>query len=282
MFKRELVFIAALALASLGLATSCNEHPRIAAPPTPPGTQWSFVALGDSKGSELFEHHVRNIENLEPTPDFMVHLGDTVAAPGNDLQWKDFERLIAPLKDEMKFYVAPGNHDITADEAKRRAFERRFDPGDQPFFAFDDHDMLGIVLSTEEPGCTDEICEPQLSWLKQQLDNADAPRIVVFMHRPMYPQGHYRGTGLKNADQLHQLFVGAGVGLVFAGHEHQFFCRERDGVAYIISGGGGAALDHENGGDFYHFDRVCVGPEVATLQVIGLQGEVLKSYEIPF
>jgi predicted phosphodiesterase len=87
---------------------------------------------------------------------------------------------------------------------------------------------------------------------------------------------------VKNAEELHQLFVQSNVDVVFTGHEHQFLFHQRDGIAYVISGGGGAPLYHEGGGDFYHFVRACCEPEQIELQVITLDRSIVARYHIPF
>ena len=74
--------------------------------------------------------------------------------------------------------------------------------------------------------------------------------------------GH-RGDSLDRyprfRDTLHQLFVQQNVTCVFEGHEHLYNRQERDGVVYVITGGGGAPLyANELKGGFYHYLRVDV------------------------
>jgi hypothetical protein len=61
------------------------------------------------------------------------------------------------------------------------------------------------------------------------------------MHRPLesWFQGDFNPD---DADVLHELFRQHGVRAVFAGHDHFFDERERDGVRYFTVGGGGGTL----------------------------------------
>src|SRR6202022_4635783 len=47
---------------------------------------------------------------------------------------------------------------------------------------------------------------------------------------------------IANASDLHQLFLQYPVKAIFAGHEHLFDHRTRDGIEYFVSGGAGAPL----------------------------------------
>ena len=278
---RQSVRIALIA-AILFVAVGCGAPPSNPSPDTPPGTLWTFVALGDTKNSPLFPIHVRHIASLDPAPEFVLHLGDLVSQYDLDAAWKDFHDVARPLVRRFPLHPVPGNHDVGPLPTFGEIYGTETGVGGARYYSFTIHDALFIALSTEEPECVDAICGAQLEWLQARLAAPGTSRIVVFCHRPPFPQGHYLGAGLRNAEELHAMFVAAGVDLVFSGHEHQFFFRERDGVAYVISGGGGATIDHENGGDFYHYVRACVAEDAATLQVIGLDGKEMERHEIPF
>src|SRR5438132_14107799 len=59
---------------------------------------------------------------------------------------------------------------------------------------------------------------------------------------------------IVNATDLHQLFLQYPVKAVFAGHEHLFDHRTRDGIDYFVTGGGGAPLyASPDKGGFSHY-----------------------------
>jgi 3',5'-cyclic AMP phosphodiesterase CpdA len=114
-------------------------------------------------------------------------------------------------------------------------------------------------LDSETPGQESRIAGEQLQWLRRDLAAAaNAACIFVALHRPLYPVGSHKGDSLDKypaeRDALHQLFAQHRVTCVFGGHEHLYNRQTRDGVVYIITGGGGADLyaRPENGG-YYHF-----------------------------
>ena len=263
------------------VVSSCGPY-HDSQPDTPAGTEWTFVALGDTKNSGLFPIHIRHIAALDPSPEFMLHLGDLVFQYDLGAAWKDFNESTVPITRRFPLYPVPGNHDVGPLPSFGRIYAEETHITGTRYYSFRSHDALFIALSSEEPECADAICGAQLDWLKAQLADPGTGRIAVFVHRPLFPMGHYKGDGLKNKEELHALFVASGVCLVFSGHEHQFFFNERDGVAYVISGGGGAPIDHENGGDFYHYVRACVSRKGTTLQIIGLDGKEIERHEIAF
>jgi hypothetical protein len=69
---------------------------------------------------------------------------------------------------------------------------------------------------------------------------------LVLIHRPLFPtkdslkMGRAMDKYPLERDDLHQLFLKAKVGGVFAGDGHRYDRSEKDGILYLIYGGGGA------------------------------------------
>jgi hypothetical protein len=243
---------------------------------------WSFAVIGDTRSNpDVFKTHILNVNALDPQPLALFHMGDLVSNGDLDFDWQVFHQCMSFMAPNIEFQVTPGNHDVGGARG-REIFAEELGIEGPLYSAQEASSILFVELSTEEPDFVNEIGGEQLSWLVDTLSHSSATRIAVFMHRPLFPQGHYQGMDLANAEDMHNLFVRYGVDIVFASHEHQFFLDERDGVTYVISGGGGAPLYHENGGDFYHFLLACPGPETLCLQVITLSAEIKATYEIPF
>jgi len=74
----------------------------------------------------------------------------------------------------------------------------------------------------------------------------------------------------KDRDSLHSLFVRHHITAVFAGHEHLFSVQKRNGVLYVITGGGGAATypSIEGEGDFIHFVLVTVDGDKLEMKLV--------------
>lgn len=89
----------------------------------------------------------------------------------------------------------------------------------------------------------------QLRWLKQELASSafsSAKWQIVYFHHPPYSCSATSGDEAeirpKIQTYLVPLFTQYGVDVVVNGHRHNYERSLRDGVYYIVSGGGGASL----------------------------------------
>jgi 3',5'-cyclic AMP phosphodiesterase CpdA len=86
------------------------------------------------------------------------------------------------------------------------------------------------------------VTDRQTAWLEQQLAASAATWKIVALHHPPYTCGGHSG----NADVARRwvpLFETYGVQLVLSGHDHNYQrFTGRDGVTYVVHGGGGAGL----------------------------------------
>jgi hypothetical protein len=206
----------------------------------------------------------------EERPQVVLGTGDyidgTRTVAGNRQQLDAFLRSLAPLQKhgQVPLAAAVGNHDRAMGS---EVFRATFGPA---YYSFNLGNCHFIVLDTEQPGETGRITGKQWDWLVQDLQQAQAlpkaqrPRFTfVTLHQPLFPVDGHRGESLDRyprfRDTLHQLFVQQNVTCVFEGHEHLYNRQERDGVVYVITGGGGAPLyASELKGGFYHYLRVDV------------------------
>ena len=82
-------------------------------------------------------------------------------------------------------------------------------------------------------------------------------------------------------DNLHRLFLRTKVKGVFAGDDHRYDRREKEGILYFISGGGGAPLTSlkERGG-YFHYIWVSVQKGKVEGEVVDLGGEIQDRFVI--
>lgn len=116
-----------------------------------------------------------------------------------------------------------------------------------------------------------------MAWLERDLAaNKGAKNIFVFMHHyvfgPPDPDTPDIDTGFVSTairDRVHAVMVRYGVRAVFCGHNHIYWHQVKDGVQYVISGGGGAPLDAspENGG-YLHYLTIEVDGSTLTTQIL--------------
>jgi 3',5'-cyclic AMP phosphodiesterase CpdA len=213
----------------------------------------SFAIIGDthvSKTESVYEAFINRME--KEGIHTVVHLGDAIATPGNAAEW---ERLFEITGNKIALYVAPGNHDVNNRQSLAAYIKAT---GREPYDSVAQNDTLFLFLNTEMPGQESRVMGRQLSWLEKELAR-DFKHKFVFLHRPLFPT--IFGTGYcldrypAERDRLHQLFVKHDVALVGAGHQHLYDRSRKDGVLYVITGGGGAPLHtfSEDYGGFMHY-----------------------------
>jgi hypothetical protein len=243
-----------------------------AVPPGPTGDTFMFVVIGDTRPQkhgriEMPQQFLDNIAEVNRRrPVFSINVGDLIYGYEDDLglverEWDAYLEAVKTF--EQPLFSVIGNHDVF-DEPSEGYFLKRF--GGLRWYSFDYGPAHFIVLDSDVAGGMDKIVGEQLEWLKQDLEaSKDKALKFAFLHKPLWREGY---GGQWNED-VHPLLVEHGVTAVFAGHEHRYLKDEpRDGVAYYITGGGGAEL---RGvvctGDFHHFMEVTVSGDTVKYAV---------------
>ncbi len=254
-----------------------------------------FIVFGDNRPAnpespqpKMFKQLIKQMELDQP--DLVFSMGDMVMGKTQDptlyrRQYLDFLEIIEEL--DVPFYAAAGNHDAY-NSIGQSLFQELINP--DLYYSLDYGDSHFILLNTDIVDQAGKIAEPQLSWLKQDLEaHKDASHIFVFMHRPPYsvmnPESkkskHISFVDTENRDEIRGLMRSYGVDVVFAGHEHFFNKQVHDGVTYIITGCAGAFpyADAEHGGIF-HYTLVEIDKEVR-ITVVKLGGGRIDPDSIP-
>jgi 3',5'-cyclic AMP phosphodiesterase CpdA len=280
---RSLVPVLLITTLFVGLACAAQEQQiqqKLAALEQIKG-KFSFVVLGDNRsGHEFYERIVAQIAARKP--DFVVVVGDQIEQPGDRQEWKTFWELSKPIT--MPFFLTVGNHDISSKVPRsERTYKREVDlPGNELYYSFTAGNSLFIVLDSWIPGQEKRITGVQLKWLQALLTKSHRSHTFVFLHHPLYTspgKGHHVNDSLDRhaaqRDRLEAVLKKFGVTAVFAGHEHYYERRTRDGFLHIITGGGGAPLDgSEDSGGFYHYIYVTVDGDRVRGEVVDINGKV--------
>jgi len=92
-------------------------------------------------------------------------------------------------------------------------------------------------------------------------------------------KGKHAGDGmdkyLPERDRLETPFVKYSADAVFSGHEHLYARRTVHGIAYIITGSGGAPLyADDRDGDFYHFIIMTVDGDTVGAEAVDINRKV--------
>lgn len=230
---------------------------------------FKFAVIGDNRPANAnlpqprrFAKMIKEIDASNPA--FAVNVGDCIYGSGDvDTMKTQYGKYADLLKSTLraKMYLTIGNHEISGSQANQDFFKKELG---RLYYSFDYGNSHFVVLDSDVVGEASRITGAQLEWLRKDLGDSKAANKFVFVHQPLYPVDGHIGSSQdrypKQRDALHSLFMRMRVNTVFVGHEHLFNEQVRNGVRYIISGGGGAptypALNGE--GDFYHYIIVTV------------------------
>jgi acid phosphatase type 7 len=209
----------------------------------------SFAIISDSHigfRESVYAAFMRAVE--EQQIEVIIHTGDAINRPGSPNEWARFFEITGPGKI---LHLAPGNHDIYG----KRSLAEYSKLFPNLYYSFFDGDTLFILLNTELPGEESTISGEQFAWLEKELQKPFKYKFV-FLHEPPFPVVTLHGLDRHSdaRDKLHRLFVEKGVSLVVSGHDHLYDRSVKQGVTYVIAGGGGGRLwFFSENGNFFHY-----------------------------
>ena len=119
------------------------------------------------------------------------------------------------------------------------------------YYSFDYANVHIICLDSNKGSTPYQEGTLQYKWLIEDLKaNQGAEGVFVYFHHPIFRGHPTRGIEAQRYT-WHPIFGKYGVDLIFAGHDHYYFrsyligkvaLERKQGVRYLISGGGGARL----------------------------------------
>jgi serine/threonine-protein phosphatase CPPED1 len=240
----------------------------------------SFAVIGDTRVGATDGPYTAFIRQVQKDGiQTVIHVGDAIDSPGTEEQWA---KLLSITGTKVNLCIAPGNHDVNSRRALA-TYTRML--GKEPYYSISRNDTLLILLNSELPGQEVRITGQQLEWLEKELARGFKYKFV-FLHRPVFPSPIGTGYGLDrhpaDRNRLHQLFAKGGVALVMAGHEHLYNRSEKDGIVYVITGGGGAPLHGftEDQGAFLHYIVAKKRNEGYFFRVVDFKGNTREEFSV--
>jgi 3',5'-cyclic AMP phosphodiesterase CpdA len=254
---------------------------------------FTFAVYGDCRTNHKV--HSRVVAAIAAArPAFVINTGDLVEHGRRPHEWDNFFKIIAPLRDaQIPFYPARGNHDKGGEQNWETKFNVPNGSGSKLYYSFDHGNAHFIALDTEtslKPNTA------QYQWLEKDLAATPAQHVFVYSHLPPYSIGlHGSNKGVRQTLcpllEKHKKKVR----VVFNGHDHLYYRTERNGILYVVTGGGGAPLyqtwhvDEAQKGDahrvFHHYLLVTVNGVEVTGKAFDLDGkerdEFKRQHEIP-
>jgi 3',5'-cyclic-AMP phosphodiesterase len=277
-----------------------------------------FVVFGDTKGKNnginkrVLEKIMLQVKKLNPKPDFIVALGDTIGG-SSDLeihksQMKDFKNFINSFMPGMVMLPVIGNHEVN-NEPMDDTYERLIS---ETYINFKQHGKLEnynntayymdleycrfIVLNCYHNGQIKKVSNNQLEWF-EKVSKVDKKFKIMFIHCPLFPTGAHLGTCLDQfqeyRDKLWSAIEKNKIDMILAGHEHNYSRRVLRGtckdVYQIITGGGGEKLKDsfkcKNGvivppKAVYHFVVIDMNAESVMLKAVSIDGKIIDEFKI--
>lgn len=282
-----------------------------------------FVIWGDSKGKDnginkkVFNSIMSRICNLEPKPEFMVMLGDTVKGSlDEDIfinQLINLNSIINKYTPGMHLLPVIGNHEVNIEPQDDRCekilseFYNNLNPisslknYNNTVYCKDFDDIRIIVLNSHHPHEIHQVCDSQLSWLENITSDCSKKKLL-FVHSPLFPTGAHIGHCLDlypdKRDKFLNTIEKCNINLIFCGHEHNYSRRvikstgsnsNTDGILQVITGGAGEKLH-----DKYKSKKDVIIPPIAVfhfliadydkhklkITAVSTNGKILDSFQI--
>jgi hypothetical protein len=255
---------------------------------TEPGP-YEFVVYGDTRTRHDVHRKVIAGVLANSKPDFVLETGDLVA-DGNDASlWPIFFDIEGALLRQTAFYPMLGNHERNSSnyyEYMQNAAYYSFNWGNAHFSILDS-DMGNFGNSD---AARQAFWKQQTDWLEQDLSkNQKAEFRFVAAHHPPITAVSERQGNNPHMTALMPMFERYHVTAAFFGHDHNYQHYLKNGVHYVIAGGGGAPLydvDKPPQGitikvaSTENFVRVRVNGKVAQMDVFLPDGSRLDSAEL--
>ena len=218
------------------------------------GTNFEFIVYGDNRSNhDQHTQVVQAILDVGPTH-FLMNTGDMVSDGEVEEDWVKFFEIEKELLALNPIYPAIGNHETYLDKAEN--FEKYFAPpeessGTKDYYYFDYSNSRFIVIDSHIHYSLLGFSRDQKNWMLEKAgearDNPDIKHIFLFVHMGPYSSKSGR-TGNYYLRSLLDELDGAGVNVVFSGHDHYMeYGTGKNDMQYCISGAGGAPLYDTNG-----------------------------------
>ena len=255
-----------------------------------PGDPFNFVVYGDNRTRH--DVHKRVIGELvkHGIPDFVVQTGDMVEDGVNNSLWPIFFDIERDLLRQTAFFPSLGNHEHNAQDYYD------FFPGTRAYYSFNWGNAHFAVINSDIGNAAATKPEKDAFWaeqthrLEQDLAATQAAeyRFVVAHHPPFTAVASRQGNN-AHMTALTPMFEKYHVSAGFFGHDHNYQHYLKNGVHYLIAGGGGAPLYDvdkppqdilQKVERIENFVKVSVDGKTAHFQAIAIDGRTIDEFEI--
>lgn len=237
------------------------ERVRASLPASDSNTPFTFVIVGDPRGTGTFEALAKDINKADPA--FVVILGDWVK-DGSDHQHAYYKRITPDFGFSCPVFFTPGNHDVDPQEYPLTSFERDYGPQN---FSFVYDDNIFIFISHLDKRFSNR---ESLEYLRSLDKNTISSyrNSFVFMHIPPWVSPDIQERHTSDEKELMQIFEDLEIDYVVAADFHGYNRTRLRGVEYIVTGGGGGSLHDARWPQFHHAMALTVGKDMLSERIL--------------
>lgn len=249
----------------------------------------TFQVYGDNR-SDHAAHAAVVSQMRKRKADFAIHTGDMVLSGGKPEEWNKFFEIEGPFLRDRCVYACIGNHELV--DGGMPSFLRYFHPGMRGEPSLTYTVRWGSARFFFLNAFAQNLTTTDRAWLERELTDADAEPGVrhrfIVMHQGPSSSGPH-GGGQFFDDGLRKMLLSHKITMVFAGHDHLYERGVRDGLRYIVTGGGGAPLypskpekspPTQAAESSHHFVSVDVDGDKITLTAIRKDGSTMDRCQL--
>ncbi|MFH0887602.1 MAG: metallophosphoesterase [Planctomycetota bacterium] len=232
------------------------------------GFPFSFLVVGDTRtiatSEALMQMAVESGNHR-----FMIIVGDFVHRPTLGNHNFFLTEMATELKLPIPVFLVAGNHDISYSTSKKKSKDPPMTPEmyDASYgprnFDFVYNNCLFIIVEVDRRNP-----EAYITYLNDTLSEKGMNKnhIFVFTHTPPDVLVDYIRTSFAYQDEFLALLEKYKVNTCFFGDYHSYWKGIRNGVTYIVSGGGGSRLRPKG---FHHILKITVYKDKIFEGIIG-------------
>jgi hypothetical protein len=249
---------------------------------------FEFVVYGDTRTRHDVHRKVVAAMLAHSNPEFAIQTGDLVENAVDSAQWPIYFDIEKEWLRKISFFPLPGNHERN-DRSFFDFFESKtyysFDWGGAHFMALDtDIDNMSSI-----PAIRGALWAEEMKWLEEELKaSQNASLRFVMGHHAPFSAFSQRLPQPQTADLI-PLFEKYKVTAGLFGHDHNYQHYLKNGVHYLISGGGGAPLYDVNRppagitqkvASIENFLVFKVEGKVAHVTAIDINGQTIEAFDL--
>jgi len=204
-----------------------------------------FVAYGDSRSNPPIHGIVVGLIRSH-SPAIVINSGDITGDAAMVEYDAQFFAPAGPLIRNTTMFLCIGNHEYSPISNYYDLYDHPTNnpAGTEAYYSFDYGPAHFVCLNTEFlPGGHEDddpnVTAAQEAWLHADLSANTKPWTFVFFHRPPYGSGGH-GDWEPAQTALVPIMEQYNVTMVFNGHNHNYDAYRKEGVYYVVTGGGGA------------------------------------------